>query len=187
MRRGVLVAVGLACAVVLLVAAVTVLFVSRAAAPPPSTPTPDALPSAAERAGADAKPAPPASEPKKERVLQEDHGARRIGCDAACKLEVKCAFRTLAQCRAASCEPDRGYRKINRSDFCIAEAETCADMVLCTCDESCWRRGECAGDHGDDARCTAACRRIAEQRPIETYRENRCVLESPCSDLPACG
>lgn len=122
-------------------------------------------------------------------LVVTEAGARRVSCPAACALEAKCGLRDRAACLSSSCDPktDNRVRILNRADFCVADAASCADAVVCTCEESCWRRGECAGDHADDARCASTCAKLATQTPTPIYVENRCVLESACADIAACG
>jgi hypothetical protein len=142
------------------------------AAPPP--------PDIAESAKADA-PRP--------KLLVEENGTQRVSCEGACALEVTCGLRTLDDCRASSCDDAKRVRTPNRSDFCMASSVdgSCADVVTCTCEEACWKKGECTGDHTDNARCTAACKKLVEQDPVGSYRDNRCMIENKCADIAACG
>jgi hypothetical protein len=181
------VAVALAAVVALGLAAL----LSRSASAPSAAP--DAQPTIAQPslAGADKKDAAPP--PKVTRadeglarrsIVIEKNGVKRISCVGACALEAKCELRDEDACIRGSCEGD--VRTANRSDFCFAQAESCADAVACTCNESCWKRGECAGDHGSDVNCEAACRTLLLQRPAAIYDENRCVIESACGAIAAC-
>jgi hypothetical protein len=72
-------------------------------------------------------------------------------------------------------------------DYCFARADSCLDAVVCSCAESCWKRGECAGDHAHDDECAGACAKLAKQDAAARYKENRCVLENACADIAACG
>ncbi len=114
------------------------------------------------------------------------NGARRIACDKACSLEDQCGFRDAAACRAASCDGD--VRIASRMDYCLAldDSVTCLDAAACSCAESCWKRGECAKDHGDDDDCERSCRILVNVEGERRYRENRCVLENRCDRLVVC-
>ena len=79
-----------------------------------------------------------------------------------------------------------GSNKVTRADFCLDTARDCGEAARCPCEEACWKRGECAGDHASDLSCTAACITLAQQQPSAVYAENRCVLESECAAIPAC-
>lgn len=115
------------------------------------------------------------------------NGARRIACSKTCALEDDCGFRDNASCVLASCDGD--VRKVARMDYCLAldDSVTCLDAARCSCNESCWKRGECAKDHSGDAECERACVTLVQQDGAARYRENRCVLEHGCSELAACG
>ena len=135
----------------------------------------EARPSEAPEAGARAE-APP--------LIVERFGARRASCAGFCDLEATCGFRSFADCTAQSCEGD--LRKLSASDFRVAEQATCAAAALAPCEEACWKRGECEGEHRGDQQCKASCWTLVEQLPVATYRENRCIIESPCDELPLC-
>lgn len=121
---------------------------------------------------------------REEPMIVEKLGARRVSCAAACALEARCGLRTLEECTRQSCEGE--VRKALRSDFDMAALKDCGALAENPCEEACWRRGECTGDHEGDRACTAACRTLVKQAPRQTYRESRCVLERPCADLPLC-
>lgn len=112
-------------------------------------------------------------------------GISRIACGPACALEASCELREPAACANESCEGD--VRKMNRSDFHLEGAGTCADVVITPCEEACWRKGECGGTHGGDAACTNACRALMKDQPQNTWREARCILEvKSCGDVARC-
>lgn len=115
------------------------------------------------------------------------NGARRIACSKACALEDACGFRDDAACVQNSCDGD--VRTVSRMDYCLAldDSVTCLDAARCSCNESCWKRGECARDHSGDAECERACVTLVQQDGMARYRENRCVLEHACSEITACG
>lgn len=115
------------------------------------------------------------------------NGARRIACSKTCALENECGFRDSATCVQDSCDGD--VRKVSRMDYCLAldDSVTCLDAARCSCNESCWKRGECAKNHSGDADCERACITLVQQDGVARYRENRCVLEHACSDIAACG
>lgn len=115
------------------------------------------------------------------------NGARRIACAKACTLEDNCGFRDHAACVQASCDGD--VRQVSRMDYCLAldDSVTCLDAARCSCNESCWKRGECAKDHSGDAECERACTTLVQQDGAARYRENRCILEHACSEIAACG
>lgn len=117
-------------------------------------------------------------------LLVSKDGAQRVACEPACRLEEYCDLRDAASCLQTSCDGD--VRKLSTSDFPFARAETCAAAAAAPCAEACWKKGECAGDHGDDTRCTNACLTLVTQRPAETFRESRCLIESRCTELPLC-
>ncbi len=117
-------------------------------------------------------------------VVVERLGARRTSCAGTCALEERCGFRSLAACTAQSCEGD--LRKLSRADFVMAKAADCAAAAATPCEEACWKRGECTGHHESDRQCTKACRTLVKQLPEESYRENRCVIERACAELPLC-
>jgi len=182
---------------------------------PPSAPPPpaaqagpveaidDAAPS---RGGASAEAAPARAKAKKdesrgvgtrtvnafEKLFDGDtlivrrNGARRIDCGRACALEEQCGFRDAAACRAASCDDD--VRRPSRMDYCLAldSSVTCLDAARCSCNESCWKRGECSGNHDDDDECERSCNILVRQEGLSRYRENRCVLEHACTDIAIC-
>jgi hypothetical protein len=151
---------------------------SEAAPPAPEEPSPQ-------------EPAPQEATPKSREgsvaqpLVVHDGAVKRISCETACFIEEQCGFREKGPCRAASCEGD--FRKLNHSDFKMGQADECSVLALIPCEEACWRRGECAGDHRGDEQCTAACITLARQLPLETFRESRCVIESACAELPLCG
>jgi hypothetical protein len=132
----------------------------------------------------EAKTASPELAPSISSLLVEKNGARRVACEPACRLEAYCGLRSVEQCLKTSCDGD--VRKLSNSDFTFAQAEDCAAAAEAPCEEACWRRGECTGDHVDDKRCTASCKALVKQRPAETFVESRCILESACADLAAC-
>ncbi len=194
-RRRRLLLVGAALAVATLSAALALWLVAgRAPATLEGMPMPavDAPPPAPERAALRAEAKAIAEASKDEAMagraapmVVERFGARRVSCAGACDREAECGFRTYADCTMASCEGD--VRKLASSDFRLAEADTCAAAAAAPCEEACWKRGECTGDHAGDRRCTKACATLVQQEPVETYRESRCVLEQACADLPVCG
>lgn len=113
------------------------------------------------------------------------HGLRRISCEVACDLEASCELRAKDACVNESCEGE--VRKLNRSDFHLENAATCAEIVVTPCEEACWRKGECNGRHDGDAACTAACTSLMSSQPARTWRQARCVLEvKGCGDVAAC-
>ncbi|HEY1099140.1 MAG TPA: hypothetical protein VGF99_09430, partial [Myxococcota bacterium] len=120
------------------------------------------------------------------KLIVERNGARRIRCEVACGLEAQCGFRDDDDCRAASCDDD--VRKPSRMDYCLAldASVTCLDAATCSCNEACWKRGECAGSHADDDECERSCRTLVKQEGAARYRENRCILERSCSALSTC-
>jgi hypothetical protein len=77
-------------------------------------------------------------------------------------------------------------RIANKSDFCLADAADCAAAAACPCEEACWKRGECAGDHASDKACTAACAKLVAHAPKAHYDENRCIIESKCDEIATC-
>src|SRR5262249_50874389 len=121
--------------------------------------------------------------PRRSIVVKKD-GVSRISCVGACAIEARCELRAEDACVKDSCEGD--VRIATRADFCLDSARECGEAARCPCEEACWKRGECAGDHASDAACTAACITLAMQQPIATYAENRCVLERACAEIPAC-
>lgn len=124
------------------------------------------------------RPAPP---------LRKKSGVTRVGCDWACEREAECNLRDAEACASSSCEPDRDVRIPTTMDYCFVDADACIDVVACSCAESCWKRGECARDHGGDDDCARSCRVLAGQEPARLYRDNRCVLEHRCGDIAVCG
>jgi len=120
-------------------------------------------------------------------LIVQRNGVRRVACDRACALEEQCGFRDLDACRAASCDDD--VRRPSRMDYCLAldSSVTCLDAATCSCNESCWKRGECAGDHDHDAECERTCLTLVKHEGISRYRENRCVLERSCAEIATCG
>lgn len=73
-------------------------------------------------------------------------------------------------------------------DYCLAldSSVTCLDAATCSCNESCWKRGECSGNHDGDSECEQTCATLVKQEGVARYRENRCVLESTCADIAVC-
>lgn len=122
---------------------------------------------------------------RQEELVVERDGVSRVACKPMCRIEAQCGLRDEASCVKASCDGD--VRVLSTSDFEIVRAGDCAQAALAPCNEACWRRGECSKDHGDDARCTDACLTLTRQQPVASYRESRCVLETPCAELALCG
>jgi hypothetical protein len=152
----------------------------RSPAPPPET----------KEAPAEAKEAAPEEgsagrRVKSAPVVVEKNGVKRASCDGACALEQQCGFRALDECQRASCDGD--VRVANKSDFCLADAKDCGAAAACPCEEACWKRGECAGDHDGDKACTASCSKLVAHDPSASYDENRCIIESKCDAIAACG
>ena len=105
-------------------------------------------------------------------------------CADLCDIEVQCGFRSLSECEAQSCDGDT--RIPTDSDDCIAAATDCAEVALCSCDDACLRVDDCTGS--DDGACDADCETLVEQDPENTYRENRCLVETEaCEDIATCG
>jgi hypothetical protein len=197
LKRYTFVAIVLAAAVVW-----TVVYTTDTAlrAPPPEVPAPPMPPAPGEteadeifakpdpsmQRGAPPPPAPSAEAkaPSLSSLLVTKDGARRIACGPACRLEAYCKLRDIDVCLSNSCDGD--VRKLSRSDFELASASDCAQAAAAPCEEACWRKGECAGDHADDLRCTNACLTLVRQRPMAVFSESRCILESSCADLPLC-
>jgi hypothetical protein len=115
-------------------------------------------------------------------------------CEELCQVEEDCGFRSFNACMAASCS-DAGTRFGSGADSCMlsmlddADASdagvSCADLVFCTCDESCGAVDDCTGNI--DPSCGSTCETIVEQDPEVAYQENRCRIESSCEDLALCG
>lgn len=74
-------------------------------------------------------------------------------------------------------------------DYCLAldDSVTCLDAASCSCNEACWKLGECAHDHSGDGVCESSCRTLVKQEGAQRYRENRCFLESACSEIAVYG
>ena len=187
-------AVAGACLIIASVVSVLLLRPGEAAPAPAAAPAMQeqrqeaALAKAEAPARAESKDAP-AAEERGDRgapppIVVERLGARRTSCAGVCALEAQCGFRSVPDCTAQSCEGD--LRKLSRADFAMAKAADCAAAAATPCEEACWKRGECTGHHDNDRQCTKTCRTLVKQLPEESYRENRCVIERPCAELPLC-
>lgn len=197
-RRRRLLMVGAALVATAAVAGALVWLVSPGAVPTMAAPTPDAVAELAPAPTPAAEGAPARAEAKElaapskdvasrepaPPMILERFGARRASCAGFCDREAQCGFRTFDDCSAQSCEGE--LRKLSSSDFRFAEVATCAAAAAVPCDEACWKRGECAGDHRADKGCAKACRTLVKQLPLETYRESRCAIERSCDELPLC-
>jgi hypothetical protein len=161
-----------------------------APAPPPPVPSAAAPESPKAERAEPARPAAADGESKEgvssKRVdpIVTYQGGTRVSCPAACEREAACGLRDLSACLERSC--DGPVRKLSTSDFELVRSGNCAAVALSPCSEACWKKGECSKDHSGDSACTAACRSLVKQLPAETFREQRCVLESACADLPLC-
>jgi hypothetical protein len=108
-------------------------------------------------------------------------------CGARCDVEVECGFRSLEECKAASCDPLTGEPKSSSADDCLASADDCAEAAACACEDGCARIDECADSGAADATCAATCATLVDQTPTQTYMENRCRIEATdCSTLVTC-
>jgi hypothetical protein len=137
--------------------------------------------------GSDAGPAqsPDEKAPSLASMFTTKNGAERVLCAPACKLEAYCSLRSVDECLKQSCDGD--VRALNKSDFTFARADDCAAAAAASCAEGCFKRGECAGEHGGDARCTEACVTAVKLRPGAAYRASRCTIEAKsCVDVAGC-
>ena len=108
-------------------------------------------------------------------------------CAARCDVEAECGFRSLEDCKAASCDLVTGAPLSSSADRCLAEAADCAEAAACACDAGCARLDECADSGEADAECPSTCATLVDQTPTETYLENRCRIEATdCSTLATC-
>ena len=126
-------------------------------------------------------------------------GEERKKCEDVCAAVGSCADVGLTSeedCLVDLCD-DQGFREVKDaadvvvvdlaelpSHDCILAADTCADIVVCTCDDACARVDDCTGDDGGG--CAADCGALVEQDPAAMYAENLCIRESACEDLPLC-
>ena len=118
-------------------------------------------------------------------IVREASGARHVACAPACRFEEYCELRAVDECMKTSC--DGANRVLSRSDFELVQADDCAVAAAAPCEEACWKKGECAGDHTTDKQCTDACKAMVKQLPAATFRESRCVIETKqCADLATC-
>lgn len=104
-------------------------------------------------------------------------------CEELCALEDECGLRAYDDCVAASCA-DGGGRVPSAADECMLAVDNCAEVALCTCDDSCARLDECTGS--PDPSCAGTCESLVEQDVVRTFQENRCRIESTCEDLALC-
>jgi hypothetical protein len=104
-------------------------------------------------------------------------------CADACTVEDQCGFRPLVECIGKSCKTD-GARTIDEGDDCLTAATDCAAAAACACPGGCAKLDECAGS--EDATCADTCTTLVGQEPEDTFRENRCKIESSCADLALC-
>lgn len=105
-------------------------------------------------------------------------------CEELCAIEDDCELRSYDDCVAQSCD-DAGTRAGSDADECMLAVENCADVALCTCDDSCSKLDECTGS--PDPSCAETCESLVEQDVVGTFQENRCRIESTCDELPTCG
>jgi hypothetical protein len=112
-------------------------------------------------------------------------------CEAVCALEAECSFRSEEQCLRQRCDREGEFQntEVNaNADACSLAAETCLDLVVCTCEPSCEVLTECGiSDVDGEDECTNTCVGLTDSVPIVTYEENRCRLESSCATLARCG
>ncbi len=196
MRSRVLIIVAVAVAAIVFVGGALALWLTSSSpsqmpmAPPAMEAMNEAMKDAAPSAGANSVDArPPEKAARKQKAaatpaLIEKNGVKRVSCDFACAREDSCGFRDADVCAAAACDED--VRKASRSDYCFVDADDCAKAAVCSCDEGCWKRGECVKDHSNDVECTRACVTLMQQHPTERYREDRCVLEQGCDAIATC-
>lgn len=104
-------------------------------------------------------------------------------CEDLCALEEECGLRGFDACVAESCG-DAGTRVPSEADECMLAVDNCADVALCTCDDSCAKLDECTGS--PDPSCASTCESLVEQDVVGTFQENRCRIESTCEDLALC-
>lgn len=152
--------------------------------PPTLTGSANAPASPSDAQAAAGQGADPPRAPSLAALLVTRDGTTRVDCAAACRLEAYCDLRDVPTCTAASCDGD--LRRALASDLIFARADTCVQAAAAPCEESCARRGVCANNHTDNARCTDACLKQASRDPPRAYREARCVLETGCADLGRC-
>ncbi len=126
--------------------------------------------------------------------------AARQQCEAVCDAEGQCndadpsIARSKAACLAALCTAD-GFNTVPDGDNsldlatlaandCERTATDCAELLLCSCPDSCARTDQCTGEQTSS--CVDDCENVLAQDP-SLYAENRCKMESTCADLAACG
>ena len=102
-----------------------------------------------------------------------------------CAIEDECGLRPYDTCLAESCDELGGRYGGGNADECMQAVDNCADVALCTCDDSCFALEECTGS--PDPSCAGTCESLVEQDVVGTFQENRCRIESTCEDLAACG
>jgi hypothetical protein len=105
-----------------------------------------------------------------------------LTCDVLCAIEDSCDLRAEAACVSESCDGEE--RIPSTSDECMAVADDCAEVALCTCGEACEKRETCT--QSPDPECVTSCETLMEQDPTATFGEIRCVIESDCADLALC-
>lgn len=104
-------------------------------------------------------------------------------CEDLCAIEDECGLRSFDDCMAESCG-DAGVRSGSDADECMLSVDNCADVALCTCDDSCAKLDECTGS--PDPSCAETCESLVEQDVVGTFQENRCRIESTCEELALC-